>query len=145
MTDQEKYEAFLAGLQLRHFSPQEITRYGAATRSGERNGLPEDPELWENLVPPLWVVDQLRESINLPIRLTSLWRSPAYNKAVGGSSGSFHMKNSAIDFQVDGMSPLQAFNRLNKMRHAGCFTGGLGLYSTFVHIDAGLRGRNATW
>ena len=55
------------------------------------------------------------------------------------------MKGSAIDFQVDGMSPLQVFNRLNKMRYAGCFTGGLGLYSTFVHIDAGLRGRNATW
>ena len=144
MTEKEKYEAFLAGLQLRHFSPREVTSYARATRNGVRNSLPPE-ELWENLVPTLWVLDQLRESIDLPIRLTSLYRSPAYNKSVGGSSGSFHMKGAAIDFQVDGMSPLQVFNRLNKMRHAGCFTGGLGLYSTFVHIDAGLRGRNATW
>ncbi len=144
MTKKEKYEAFLAGLQLRHFSPREVTSYARATRNGERNSLPPE-ELWENIPAPLWVLDSLRESIGLPIRLTSTYRSPVYNKAVGGSSGSFHMKGSAIDFQVDGMSPLQVFSRLNKMRHAGCFTGGLGLYSTFVHIDAGLRGRNATW
>lgn len=144
MTEKEKYEAFLAGLQLRWFSPREVTNYAKSTRNGVPNSLPPE-ELWENLVPPLWVLDQLRESINLPIRITSCFRSLAYNKAVGSTSGSFHVKGSAIDFQVDGMSPLQVFNRLNKMRHAGCFTGGLGLYSTFVHIDAGLRGRNATW
>jgi len=144
MTEKEKYEAFLAGLQLRHFSPREVTNYARATRNGERNCLPPE-ELWENLVPTLWVLDSLRESIGLPIRLTSLYRSPAYNKAVGGSSGSFHMKNAAIDFQVDGMSPQQAFNALNKMRHAGCWQGGLGAYPTFCHCDAGLRGRNATW
>lgn len=141
----ENYEDFLSGLQLRWFSPREVTNYANSTRSGVSNSLPEDPQLWENLVPTLWVLDQLRESINLPIRLTSIYRSPAYNKSVGGSSGSFHKKNAAIDFQVDGMTPPQSFNALNKMRNAGCFTGGLGLYSTFVHLDTGLRGRNATW
>lgn len=145
MSVESEYEAFLDGLQLRWFSPREVMNYANSTRSGVRNSLPEDPQLWENLVPTLWVVDQLRESIELPIRLTSIYRSPAYNKAVGSSSGSFHRKNSAIDFQVDGMSPTQSFNRLNKMRNAGCFTGGLGLYSTFVHVDTGIRGRNATW
>ena len=146
MTNREKYEAFLAALQLRHFSPSEVTRYSQATRNGVRNSLPEDPELWDNLVPTLWIMDQLRESITLPIRLVSIFRSPAYNKAIGSGAAkrSQHLRNAAIDFQVDGMSPLQAFNRLNKMRHAGSFTGGLGLYSTFVHCDT-RGGTNATW
>ena len=141
----EEYEAFIGALQLRHFSPREVTNYANASRNGVKNSLPTK-ELWGNLPPVLWVLDQLRESIELPIRLTSIYRSPHYNaKGVGGAPNSFHKKNCAIDFQVDGMSPNQVFNRLNKMRHAGCFTGGLGAYSTFCHIDAGVRGRNATW
>ena len=141
----EEYETWLAGLQLRFFRPREITHYASASRNGVKNSLPSR-ELWENLPPVLWVLDQLRQSIDLPIRLTSIYRSPEYNhKGVKGSPRSFHMRNCAVDFQIDGMSPQQAFNRLNKMRHAGCFTGGLGAYSTFCHIDAGLRGRNATW
>tara|TARA_R110002051_G_scaffold154782_1_gene226933 strand:- start:812 stop:1246 length:435 start_codon:yes stop_codon:yes gene_type:complete len=144
MSEKEKYEAFLAALQLRHFRPREVTNYAYSTRLGVQNSLPEE-SLWENLVPTLWVLDQLRESVLLPIRLVSLYRSPSYNKAVGGSSSSFHKRNSAIDFQIDGMNPQQSFNALNKMRNAGAFTGGLGYYATFVHIDTGLRGRNATW
>ena len=141
----EEYEAWLGALQLRHFSPREVTNYANASRNGVKNSLPTK-ELWGNLPPVLWVLDQLRESIELPIRLTSIYRSPHYNaKGVTGAPNSFHKKNCAIDFQVDGMSPNQVFNRLNKMRHAGCFTGGLGAYSTFCHIDAGVRGRNATW
>jgi len=144
MSVEKEYEAFLSGLQLRWLRPHEVMNYAKSTRNGESNSLPP-ADLWTNLPPTLWVIDSLRESINLPIRLTSIYRSPAYNKAVGGSSGSFHMKNAAIDFQVDGMSPQQAFNALNKMRHAGSWQGGLGSYPTFTHCDAGLRGRNATW
>ena len=144
MTEEEKYSAFLSGLQLRWFSPREVMNYAKSTRNGVPNSLPPE-DLWTNLPPTLWVIDSLRESVGLPIRLTSIYRSPAYNKAVGGSSGSFHMKNAAIDFQVDGMGPQQAFNALNKMRHAGSWHGGLGAYETFTHCDAGLRLSNATW
>ena len=145
MTELKKdFEAFLAGLELRFFSPAEISRYAKATRNGVQNDLPPR-ELWVNLVRPLWVLDQLRESIDKPIRITSSYRSPDYNLAVGSSPGSFHRKASALDFQVIGMSPSEAFDRLNKMRHAGSWTGGLGSYPTFTHIDAGLRRRNATW
>ena len=138
------YEAWLEALQLKHFSPREITNYSKAVRGGVTNSIP-DRSLWKNIVVPLWILDQLREAIDLPIRITSNYRSPKYNKQVKGSSGSFHLKNGALDFQVDGMSPGRAFDHLNRMRHAGCFTGGLGAYPTFTHIDAGLRGRNATW
>ena len=137
-----KYEKFLAGLRLRHFSPQEITSYANQLRGGVRNGLPPE-ELWPNIVPTLWVVDHLRGALGKPITLTSIYRSPFYNEAVGGAPRSQHKRNAAIDFQIRGATPLLARNRLVKLRQAGMFKGGIGLYSTFVHVDT--RGRNATW
>ena len=61
----------------------------------------------------------------------------------GASRNSQHLRNCAIDFKVKGMRPATAFDRLRMMRDAKVFNGGLGLYSTFVHIDN--RGRSATW
>tara|TARA_R110002020_G_scaffold85618_1_gene211185 strand:+ start:1511 stop:1945 length:435 start_codon:yes stop_codon:yes gene_type:complete len=140
--DVEAYEAFLAGLRLRYFTPREITRYAEAARGDVKNGLPAE-DLWENIVPTLWTLDQLRHYIKRPIRLTSLYRNEKYNKVCGGSRNSFHKQNIAIDFQVDGMSPNAAFNQLLRMRKTGCFVGGLGQYPTFTHVDT--RGTIATW
>lgn len=142
MSHRDDYRAFLAGLRLRHFSPEEVISYADQVRGGVRNDLP-DRQLWDNLVPTLWVVDQLRAYLGAPITLTSIYRAPDYNRQVGGATGSMHLQNRAIDFQVAGVSPTEAFNRLKKMRDAGTFRGGLGKYSTFVHVDT--RGNNATW
>lgn len=139
MTD---YERFLEGLQLRHFSPGEITSYAERERDGVKNALPAR-KLWENLVPTLWVVDQLRHLLGLPVTLTSIYRAPAYNAAVGGADFSFHMRNQAIDLQARDVPSWQVFDTLRDFRQSGAFTGGLGLYKTFVHIDT--RGENATW
>lgn len=136
------YELFLYGLRLRYFAPVEITSYGRRTKGGAQNGLPPI-DLWDNLVPTLWVLDQLRHALGKPITLTSIYRNQAYNAAVGGAALSQHKYNAACDFQVAGMTPREAFNALVGMRAAGSFLGGLGLYSTFVHIDT--RGTNATW
>lgn len=136
------YGSFLAGLQLRHFSPSEVTGYADQVRGGVRNELPPR-ELWPNIVPALWVVDHLRELLGAPVELTSIYRSPDYNRAVGGAVRSQHLRNAAIDFQVRGVSPKVARNRLLELRRAGMFRGGIGLYPTFVHVD--VRGRNATW
>lgn len=142
MSQREKYRRFLTGLKLRHFSADEIIRYADQVRGGVKNSLPSE-ELWENLVPTLWVLDQLREHLREPITLTSIYRSEDYNRAVGGAMFSQHKLNSAIDFQVRGVSPQRAFNRLSALRSAGAFKGGLGKYSTFVHVDT--RGVNRTW
>ena len=141
--ESEAYRNFLRGLRLRYFSPQEVIRYGSAVRNGEQNSLPPE-ELWDNLVPCLNLMDTLRHYIKRPIRLTSIYRSPDFNrKGVGGSRRSYHMQNCAIDFQVDGMTPNAAFNQLLKMRKAGAFIGGLGQYPTFTHVDT--RDKIATW
>ena len=137
-----EYTKFLKGLKLRHFRPNEITSYAHRAVGGISNSLP--PEIiWNNIVQTLWIADQLRESLKVPITLTSIYRSPEYNRAVGGARASFHMENKAIDLQSSQASPQKIFNRLVKFRDAGVFRGGLGKYNTFVHIDT--RGRNATW
>lgn len=135
----QTYTSFLKGLRLRHFAPQEITSY--ASRPG--NSLPPR-ELWTNLVPTLWVVDQLRETLNQPIVLTSIYRNPDYNRRCGGALRSQHMRNSAIDlYSMGGATPRRIFTILKAMRDARAFSGGLGLYTSFVHIDT--RGNNSTW
>ena len=140
--DADAYEKFLGALRLRYFSPREITRYAESVRNGVKNELPAE-DLWENLVPTLWVLDQLRHYTKRPIRLISSFRSKEYNKIVGGTRNSTHKVNQAIDFQMDGMSPNAAFNALLRMRKAGCFVGGIGQYSTFTHVDT--RDSIATW
>jgi uncharacterized protein YcbK (DUF882 family) len=128
----------------RHFGAGEFTSYFAATRRGVKNSTPPQ-RLWKNLVPTLRIVDDLRESFGKPCRILSSYRSPGYNKTVGGAPLSQHKEFTALDIAFDGISPQRIYDRLIEWRKAGKFTGGLGIYplSNFVHIDT--RGRNATW
>lgn len=136
------YYDFIRGLRLRHFSAEEIISYGDAVRNGVANSLPEE-ELWANILEPLWVLDSLRSFFDQPIRITSTYRSPDYNRAVGGASRSRHLVNNAIDFKVEGVTPMKASAKLNEFRSVGMFQGGIGTYATFTHLDT--RGENRTW
>ena len=129
---------------IRHFSAAEFTRYFAAQRNGVKNSQPAKA-IWKRILHTLRVVDELRASFDKPCRILSSYRSPAYNKAVGGAPLSLHLGFNALDIAFDGVSPQQVYDRLIEWRKAGKFTGGLGLYqaSGFVHIDT--RGNNATW
>ena len=44
------------------------------------------------------VLDPLRANIEKPIIITSGYRSPSYNKKVGGAKNSQHIKGQAVDF-----------------------------------------------
>ena len=128
----------------RHFGAGEFTRYFAAQRKGVNNSQPPK-RLWKNIVPTLRIVDDLRAALEKPCRILSSYRSPAYNKAVGGAALSQHLEFNALDIVFDGVSPQRVYDRLIEWRKSGKFIGGIGLYpsSGFVHIDT--RGRNATW
>ena len=128
----------------RHFGAAEFESYFAAQRRGVKNS-PPPKRLWKNIVRTLRIVDDLRASFDKPCRILSSYRSPDYNRAVGGASLSQHLEFNALDIAFDGVSPQQVYDRLIEWRKAGKFTGGLGLYRTsaFVHIDT--RGHNATW
>jgi uncharacterized protein YcbK (DUF882 family) len=136
------FEEWFSGLKVKHFTAGEFTSYFRRTRGGVRNS-PPPVTLRPNIVPTIRIVDDLRRHFKKPIVLLSSYRSPAYNRAVGGAPKSIHMEFRALDIAVAGVAPSEVFKVLRSWRAAGKFKGGLGLYETFVHIDT--RGYDATW
>jgi hypothetical protein len=145
--DMAGFTALVAGLNLRYFRPEEFLVLGNQHYSGAcmgKNTLPPR-NLWRNILPTAQVLDMLREDLGARIRTLSVYRSPAYNACIPGSAGgSVHLKFMAVDFACDdGRGPVHWATRLKALRDAGVFKGGIGVYSTFVHVDT--RGYNATW
>lgn len=84
----------------------------------------------------------LREDLGVPISITSGYRSPAYNKLVGGVKDSQHVLGNAGDIVVGGFTPKEIGVRINELIKEGKMKdGGLGVYKTFVHYDIGRKGR----
>lgn len=136
----EEFQAIMDKAGIVHFRAEEVFFRGA---SDKRLGLNTDPprKLWPRIIPTLIVADKARAALGRPLRINSAYRSPAYNKAISGASKSQHVEFTALDLSTN--NPRQLFKVLAKMRDAGEFTGGIGLYPTFVHVDT--RGSNATW
>jgi uncharacterized protein YcbK (DUF882 family) len=86
----------------------------------------------------------LRDYFNAPIRINSAYRSPSYNEAVGGSKNSQHMKGRAADIVVEGYTPDEVADTIDKLIFNGIMKeGGLGRYNNFTHYD--IRGYRARW
>lgn len=62
------------------------------------------------------VMDPLREFIKKPITVNSWYRSPEYNKKVGGAKNSQHTLGEAVDFVVKGMSIEEIYAIIIKMK-----------------------------
>ena len=143
---------FINRLGLRHFRGQEITDYATRKRGKVTNSLPHE-SLWPNIVQTLVIADELREITGSPITITSAYRSPAYNAAVGGESNSYHMRFNALDLIPLKVTPRALAAAAKKLRgrkfqipgtnDSFVFRGGIGVYPTFVHIDT--RGYDANW
>ena len=81
---------------MKYFTIKELTKSDTAERKGIMNvPLPEQKENLTTLVNN--VLDPLREMYGKPIIVTSGFRSPLLNKAVGGSNTSQHLKGEAAD------------------------------------------------
>jgi len=86
----------------------------------------------------------IREHIGKPIKVISGYRSPSYNRRIGGARRSQHMLATAADIKVAGMSPSEVKAVIVGLIKSGKIdSGGVGLYKTFTHYDT--RGRNARW
>lgn len=139
----ETFEAWFRRQGFEHFNAAEFTSYFETERRGVRNSYPPR-EMWANIIPTLRIVDELREVLGVPVVILSSYRSPTYNKPIdGAATKSYHMKFQALDIAVSGYPPKKVHAMLRRWRDEGKFKGGLGLYSTFVHIDT--RGHNADW
>lgn len=134
---------------IRHFSAREVLTLGsshyARTSSGfGKNKLPPG-ELIQNIIPALTALDDARSILGKPVLINSTYRHPAYNKAIGGASRSKHMSFTAIDCHTADPDLLDNLYRLlAASRKRGEWTGGLGGYNTFIHLDCGSNS-NRTW
>ena len=88
----------------------------------------------------------LREYLNTPITINSGYRSPEYNKKIGGVAKSQHILGNAADITMKGYTPKNIYNAIEFLIDKGeMLQGGLGLYKNFVHYDIGYNGKKRRW
>jgi uncharacterized protein YcbK (DUF882 family) len=90
---------------------------------------------WQKIQPVVWVkLLRICELTGRTFVVTSGYRSPEYNRSIGGASNSVHGSGYAIDIGVNSAIRDDVFIAAQR---AG-FTG-IGIYSTFMHLDCGPR------
>lgn len=88
----------------------------------------------------LEVLEDIRDHFGRPVYINSGYRNKKHNAEVGGEYDSQHLLGIAADIRVEGWTPQEVYNYLDKLYPE---TYGLGLYSNFVHIDT--RYTKARW
>ncbi len=139
------FQQFIKGLGLKHFKAQELWVRGSQNSNPDSNAFSLNAfppkSLWNNIITPIRVLDQLRSRLDAPIIIVGAYRTNAYNGAIGGANESQHTQFKAIDFWVrDGLAPTDWGMVLSQIRSEGLFRGGIGIYSDHVHLDN--RGEN---
>lgn len=96
---------------------------------------------------PLFVSDELvavlqkiRDHFGAAVNINSGFRTPQYNKKVGGATYSQHLYGLAADIRVTGKTPKQVAAYVETLMPN---TGGIGIYPTFVHVD--VRSAKSRW
>ena len=136
-----EFQSFLDRNQIEFFTAREVLFLGASNAWLKLNTVP-DPSLWPNILPALAAADELRRRLGKPIQILSAYRNPAYNRAIGGARNSQHTQFRALDLTAK--VPIPELARLAKqIRQEKIFTGGLGIYPGFIHLDS--RPTNADW
>ena len=83
-----------------HFTLAEVTASTTAARLKLDNTAP--PELMPRLVLLAEMLERIRSTLGVPITVTSGYRSPRVNRAVGGVTSSDHTQGHAADFVAPG-------------------------------------------
>lgn len=120
-----------------NFNLNEFTASNKASSRGISNQPSEEAlkcikDLTENLLQPL------RELIAKPFKITSGYRSPALNAAVGGVKTSQHSSGQAVDFVVQDLTPYEVCKIII---HSGLEFDQLIYEGTWVHLSY-VKGKN---
>lgn len=86
------------------------------------------------------ILQKIRNHFGKSITITSAYRTPTKNKAVGGETYSQHLYGKAADIKVNGVTPKKVAAYANTILPK---SGGIGTYKTFTHIDC--RTTKARW
>lgn len=89
------------------------------------------------------ILQNIRSHFGKPVHISSAYRCPAWNKAVGGVERSYHCYGQAADIKVEGVAPAQVAKYAESIGVKG-----IGLYETdadghFVHVDT--RTKKSFW
>ena len=109
-----------------------------------KDGTDVPTELMPNVKKLANELQKLRDLLDEPIYINSGYRTPSYNKKIGGARNSFHVQAKAADIVVKSLSPKQLHSKIEYFISQGVLNfKGIGLYSTFVHVD--VRDKKARW
>ena len=86
-----------------HFSLAELVASQVATRKGIDNT--PAPAIVANLTRLAALLEQVRSLVGAPIAISSGYRSPALNRAVGGAANSAHVLGLAADISTAKLTP----------------------------------------
>lgn len=78
------------------------------------------------------ILQAIRSHFNKPVTINSGYRTPEYNKKVGGATQSQHLYGTAADIAVSGVSPKDVAAFAETLLYN---RGGIGIYAGFTHID----------
>lgn len=94
-----------------HFSLTELTRSSTAAALGLDNT--PVPEIMPRLIRTAEMLERIRTALGVPVTVTSGYRAPAVNRAVGGVTSSDHAQGHAADIIAPGFgTPYQIAKKL---------------------------------
>lgn len=78
------------------------------------------------------VLQKIRSHFGKAVTITSAYRTPSHNAKAGGALYSQHLYGKAADIKVSGVAPKKVAQYAETLLKN---YGGIGIYSTFTHID----------
>lgn len=111
---------------------QYIEFWSGDKRLGARSIEPPT-ELRHKIISMAEELQEVRDYIGSPIIITSAYRTPDWNKRVGGVKNSYHTTGEAVDIKVNGMPPYDLAVYVAKLTDFMGF--GINIKKNFVHCD----------
>lgn len=78
------------------------------------------------------ILQKIRTHFGKAVSINSGYRTPTYNKKIGGATYSQHQYGTAADIRVNGVTPKQVAQYVETLIPN---KGGIGIYQTFTHVD----------
>lgn len=86
------------------------------------------------------ILQKIRNHFGKSVNINSAYRTATHNKKEGGATHSQHLYGTACDIRINGVSPAEVAKYSETLL---VDRGGIGVYSTFTHID--VRKNKSRW